>query len=97
MKKDIPILGFIIGLFAPLLGLVIVCYVWAKEKDFMRFLTKIMNDHNVAFTVISLSLLINLVPFLFYTNRRLDRTARGILIATMLYAVYLILIKYVWH
>jgi len=97
MKKDVAILGFIIGLLTPFIGLIIVCYVWAKESNFFHFLERIMHDHDLAFKVMSLSLLLNLVPFLLYTNKRRDLTGRGIFIATVLYVVFLVLIKYVWH
>ena len=97
MKKDVAFLGFIIGLLAPLLGLFIVCYIWAKESDFGKFINRILHDHDLEFKVVSLSLIINLVPFLLFSNKRRDQSAKGVLIATMLYFVYLILIKYVWN
>lgn len=53
-------------------------------------------NRKVASMILTLSLLLNLIPFLYYTSKRLDYTARGILIATILYAVFIILIKYVW-
>jgi hypothetical protein len=50
----------------------------------------------MASKVMTLSLLINLIPFLYCTTKRLDYTMRGIVIATMLYALFIILIKFVW-
>jgi hypothetical protein len=54
------------------------------------------SNHKIAALVLSLSLLANAIPFIFYTNRRLDLTARGILVATILYAVLIVLLRYVW-
>jgi hypothetical protein len=43
-----------------------------------------------------LSLLANLVPFVWFTSKRLDFWARGVFIATMIYVLFIVLIKFVW-
>ena len=96
MKRNVPIFGLLIGLFAPVLGFVIMYFIWGHGNTFSAFCRALMNDHDTASKVLSLALLINLLPFSLYTRKRLDYTARGILVATMLYAVFIILIKYVW-
>jgi hypothetical protein len=97
MKRNVPIFGFVIGLFAPVLGLLIVFLILGGNNDgFGDFFNDVLRNRTLGALYITLSLLINLVPFIYYTNKRLDQTARGILVATMLYAVLVVLIKYVW-
>lgn len=97
MKRNVPIFGFFIGLLLPVLGLFIVFLILGGDySGISDFLRSIFNNGKVAALYLTLGLLINIAPFIYYTNKRLDLTARGILVATMLYAVLIVLIKYVW-
>ena len=96
MKRNVPFLGLIIGLFTPVIGLGIVYLILFRGGGFEDFWRLMVNNHDKAAFVISLAVLANIAPFIYYTNKRYDLTARGILIATMLYAVLMILLKWVW-
>lgn len=96
MKRNVSILGFIIGLLAPLLGVLIMYLVKFGGESFGSFIQILVHNTDAAAMVLSLSILANIIPFIYYTNRRLDLTAKGILISTMLYAVLIVLLKFVW-
>ena len=96
MKRNVPVFGLLIGLVTPLIGFVIMYFIWGHSMAFGEFVRTLVNNHDMASKVLSLALLLNLLPFSLYTRKRLDYTARGILVATVLYAVFIILIKYVW-
>jgi hypothetical protein len=96
MKRNVSLLGLIIGLLLPVVGMFIVYLVMAGGSSFGSFITTLKHNFDTAALVLSLSILINIIPFIYYTNRRLDLTARGLLIATMLYAVFIVLLKFVW-
>jgi len=96
MKRNIPILGFIIGLFLPIVGLVVMYFLWGNHQGFFEFVRMLTHLKGMAGKVFTLSLLANLIPFVFYTSKRLDLTAKGIFIATMIYAVIIVFIKFVW-
>jgi hypothetical protein len=96
MRRNNAIFGCIIGLVLPLLGMVIVYLILFKGFTFDLYLSRIFSDGRIAAKVITLSILTNVVPFIFYTNRKLDLTGRGLLVATMLYAVLIVLLKFVW-
>lgn len=96
MKRNVSLLGLIIGLLMPILGIFIVYLVMSRGSSFESFFNTLKHNFDTAALVLSLSILINIIPFIYYTNRRLDLTARGILIATMLYAVFIVLLKFVW-
>ncbi len=96
MKRNVSFLGLVLGLLLPLVGIFIVYLVMSRGSSFSTFLNTMKTDFDAAALILSLSILINIIPFIYYTNRRLDLTARGILIATMLYAVLIVLLKFVW-
>ena len=96
MKRNVSILGFIIGVLAPILGILIVYLVKFRMESLESFTSLLIRNNDLAAKLFSLSILANIIPFIYYTNRRLDLTARGILIATMLYAVLIVLLKFVW-
>jgi len=96
MKRNIPILGFIIGLLLPFVGLIIMYFLWGNHEGIFEFVRLLTHLKGMAGKVFTLSLLLNLAPFVYYTSKRLDLTAKGIFIATMIYAVIIIFVKYVW-
>jgi hypothetical protein len=96
MRRDVPIVGFLIGLFLPMVGFYIMYLAWGNHEGIGTFISNMTHLRGMASKVMTLSLLINLIPFLYCTTKRLDYTMRGIVIATMLYALFIILIKFVW-
>ena len=96
MKRNVPFFGFVLGALFPLLGFLVMYFIWGHHEAVGEFMHSVMRSHDLAGKVFSLSLLANLVPFLFFTSRRLDYSARGVFVATMIYVVIIVLIKYVW-
>lgn len=96
MNRNAPIFGLILGIIFPVLGTLVIFLLSRRGYTFGGYVESLMANHKVAAKVLSLSLIGNLIPFIYYTNRRLDLTARGILIATMLYAVLIVLLMFVW-
>lgn len=98
MKRNVPILGFFIGVIMPILGLLLIYAIkHSTTLSVGEFFSALSRNHKDAATLLSLSLIAELIPFIYYTNKRLDLTARGILIATMLYALLIVLLKFVWN
>jgi hypothetical protein len=95
MRINQPIVGLLLGLFMPLLGLIGVYFILGQGQGFSIFLEQLQGRPSEAAKVISLSVLANLIPFLYFNKRRLDQTVKGIVIATVLYALTFIYIKYV--
>jgi len=96
LKRNVPVLGFILGAVFPLIGSLVVFLVLGRGQRLGDFFNGLFHNHQTLAKVIALSLLANILPFMLYTNRRLDLTARGIFIATMLYFLAFILVKFVW-
>lgn len=99
LKRDIPIIGFVYGLLLPALGFMVMYLWWGKalhNMAFGEFMATFRNDHKSFAKVLTMSLLINLIPFIYCNSKRYDYSMRGIVIATMLYALLIVLIMFVW-
>jgi uncharacterized membrane protein len=95
MRLNQPIVGLFIGLFMPLLGFIVVYLVKAQAMGMSAFMEHLRFSHDAAGVVITLSVLANLIPFLIFSRRRMDAGLKGIVIATMLYAVFFVYVKFV--
>ena len=96
------IIGFLSGLIAPFIGLIIMYFIWGSHQGFGSFVQSLFRLPGMAGKVFTLSLLINLLPFAVFTSLRGERkkmgdeVSIGIFIATMLYVVAIVIIKYIW-
>ncbi len=82
-----------LGFLAPILGMFIYYLVQFRLFTVREFLQVIVTQKALLTGIISISLIANAVVFTFYINTRKDRTARGIFIATCIYAISALLIK----
>lgn len=96
MRRNVPIVGFIVGMLLPWLGFLLVYLAWFKGRDIGDVMHMLLNDKRVGPKVLTLSLLANLIPFLYTNTKRLDYAMKGVVIATMLYALLIVLIMFVW-
>ena len=96
MLKNNAIVGFILGLIGPIIGLIIMKFIWFRADPMGSYVHMLVHTHDTMFRIFSLSLLINLIPFIFFNSRRHDNSARGVFIATLLYVVFIVLVRYVW-
>lgn len=91
-----PISGFIIGLLLPLLGMYIMYLLWGRHESIGLFVSALTHRSGMAARVVLLGLLINLAPFTYFNFKRLDYALRGVFMATMLYALLIVLMMFVW-
>lgn len=94
-KRDEVPLGFFLGLFFPLTGFCLF-YIWKiypLGEGFAEYLHLFKTNVYLIPKILSLSVLSNALIFFLYTQFRKDRTSRGILIATLIYAVVIIWFK----
>ncbi|MBS1774512.1 MAG: hypothetical protein JST82_16770 [Bacteroidetes bacterium] len=97
MKRNVPLLGFFFGMIMPVIGFFLVYLILFHSYTFNDFTKYLIHTHEKAATVISLSILLNVIPFIYFTSKRLDLSARGVFVATMLYAVLIVLLRFVWN
>jgi uncharacterized membrane protein len=95
LKKDNFIFGFIMGLIAPFIGFAIFKYKKLGPLSYGEALQYLFVEpgFRMLTIAISLSLLANAVLFTFYINSRIDKTAKGIFAATIIYALTALSLK----
>jgi len=94
MASDSKLLGFIIGLLVPIVGIVVFwggAYGLIGLRDMGILLTELQKLS----AVISIGLLANLPAFFLFYWKKKDESARGIIMATFIYALVVVVIKFV--
>ena len=95
LKKDSISLGLILGLMAPLLGLVFFkmykfqMFTFKETFQFMLY----EPGFKTLSVALSVSLLLNALLFTIYINNNKDYTAKGIFITTLIYGLIVLSIK----
>lgn len=85
-------IGLAAGIIAPIIVFLLYYIIFHRHMDFFYFL-KYLKDGDIFIATLSLCVIINLLLFFIclWTNR--DRTARGVVMATFLYAIYVAIMK----
>ena len=94
-KRDDIKLGVILGLVAPLIGILLFkLYKFSvfSFKEVFQFMM-VEPGHKTLSVALSLSLLLNALLFTLYVNSGRDKTAKGIFITTLVYGVSVLLLK----
>lgn len=93
MKKNKLVLGLVLGFILPMLG-ILLFYLWkSRSTPLLDFLSVALQNKSFLTAMISFSLFLNAIVFTYYINKRLDKTAIGIFIATCVYALPVVIIK----
>ena len=95
-KKDNLRLGLVFGLIAPIVSLLIYYFIKFYPTFSMREFFFFLRTNKQQVTAISVPcLLLNIVLFTVYINSHRDKTAKGIFVATILYAIGALLFKFI--
>lgn len=87
MKKNSFLIGVIIGVLCPLLG-ILVFYFWkASANPFGYFLQVMVQTPNLLTAAISFALFANVIAFTIAVNTKNDKLARGIFLVTLILTV----------
>ncbi|MFM2358074.1 MAG: hypothetical protein RLY16_66 [Bacteroidota bacterium] len=94
-KKDNFIFGLVLGLLAPLVGLLIYKYTTLRVFSFNEAFSYMLHEpgFKTLSVGLSLSLMLNAVLFTVYINRNKDYTAKGIFTTTFIYGLIVLSIK----
>ncbi len=95
-KKDNFIFGCVLGILAPVLGLLLLKYYKFGILSFKEVLQFIYTQpgHGIMTAGLSVSLMMNALFFTIYVNGRKDQTGKGLFVTTVLYGIVILLIKY---
>ncbi|MEP7169519.1 MAG: hypothetical protein ABI855_09145 [Bacteroidota bacterium] len=92
LNKDSFILGFIPGLFVPFIGALIFYFLFFNYMDLDGFIKHIIKS-NTWISVLSLGAILNLGLFMLFFRKQSDKSARGVLAATFVYAFVVVYFK----
>ena len=93
LRKDDLRLGLVLGFLAPILALFIYYFIQFRLFTLEEFFFYLFRQKSLMTAMISISLVANAVIFTLYINTHRDKTARGVFIATCVYAIITLLIK----
>ncbi len=93
-KKDNFVFGITLGIIAPMIGFLIYKLIKFKELSLSEMFQWLKMNPSLITVSISVSLLANAILFTIYINGNRDKTAKGIFIMTMIYAVIALIFKY---
>ena len=98
LRRDNFTLGLILGLIAPMLGFMLFKFYKFEIFSFSEFFNFILHEpgFRTLSAGLSVSLLMNAILFTIYINQRLDKTAKGVFITTLVYGLIILLIKTIY-
>jgi hypothetical protein len=92
LKNNFPF-GIVLGLLAPILG-IIGFYLWkASSVNFWFYMRVLLEEQRLLTNAVTFSLLANAIVFTIFINARKDKTAKGIFVVTVIYAIAAIILK----
>ena len=86
-KKDNFVYGLALGFIAPIIGFLIYKYIKFKSLSLMEMFQWMKLNPNLITVYISVSLMANAILFTIFINGHRDKTAKGIFVLTIIYAV----------
>tara|TARA_B110000003_G_scaffold224479_1_gene225044 strand:- start:579 stop:860 length:282 start_codon:yes stop_codon:yes gene_type:complete len=86
--------GTLIGLIAPVAAFIVYVAFFTNNSDPIGMFYKLISMNKLTH-VISLSVLINLLLFFMKIKINNDDQARGILLATFIYAIVIVILKFI--
>ncbi len=93
-KKDNFVFGIALGVIAPVIGFLIYKMTKFKGLTLEEMFQWMKLNPNLISASISVSLMANAVLFTIYINGHRDKTAKGIFIITVVYALIAMVFKY---
>ena len=93
-KKDNFVFGLALGLVAPLIGFLLFKMVRYSSFTISEMIQWLKLNPNLITVFISVSLFANALLFTVYINGHRDKTAKGIFLVTVIYAIIALIFKY---
>jgi hypothetical protein len=93
-KKDNFVFGIALGLLAPVIGFLIYKTIKFKGLTLEEMFQWMKMNPNLISASISISLMANAILFTIYINGHRDKTAKGLFIITVFYAIIALVFKY---
>lgn len=97
LKKDSVVLGLILGFLAPFVGVgCFYLFKFSTSMTFQEFIQILLITKSFFTAIITVSLIADAGIFTLFINTNRDHTARGVFIATLIYAIICLILKYAY-
>ena len=93
-KKDNFVFGLALGLIAPMIGFLVYKLIKFKGLTLEEMFQWMKLNPSLITVSISVSLMANAILFPIYINGNCDKTAKGIFVLTIIYAVVAMIFKF---
>jgi hypothetical protein len=93
-KFDSLALGSVLGIFAPIATFMGYYFIHNRYIPFSRFLDNLKLG-GIFLMVLSLCVITNLLVFFIFIWTKKDKSAKGVILATIIYALYVAVMKIV--
>jgi hypothetical protein len=90
--SDRFVLGFLLGILVPVIFFLIVYQMKYANMEFMTYLRNIW-QMKIFLKILALCVVPNLGFFLLFFRKKQDMAARGVIAATIIYAVFILIAK----
>ncbi len=92
IKKDSFLTGFLPGLVFPLVGFYVYFLMFFNYMTFRQFI-HLLQKSDKLISVMSLGVILNLVVFFIFYQMESDRSLKGVIAATFIYAFVVVYFK----
>lgn len=92
-KIDNLQLGLVLGIIAPALTMLIIYLIQFTDHNFKELIDLLISKR-VFTKIVSLCVIPNLALFFLFLNKNYFKSARGILLATILFALFVFITKF---
>jgi len=92
-KFDAPLIGLLLGIIVPIIGMFIFYKFNFKTLDFREFIDYINRKHMLP-QLLSLSVIANLGLFFIFIWKKFYYSAKGVIAATFLYVIVVVILKF---
>lgn len=93
-KKDNFVFGLALGLIAPMIGFLVYKLIKFKGLTLEEMFQWMKMNPGLITVSISVSLMANAILFTIYINGNCDKTAKGIFVLTIIYAIIALAFKF---
>ncbi len=96
MHKKQLLIGFLVGLIANAAGFISVILLFGgnhKQDNFLDVVNAAISEGFIG-KLVSLGAILNVIVFFIFIKKKQDYHARGVLLATMLIAIFTLLVKF---
>lgn len=93
IKKEV-LIGFVVGLIANMIGLILAIFIFGNGEDIPTTIKQSIAE-GFFNKLVSIGAILNLIAFFLFIKLKRDYRARGVILATVLVAIVTFLVNFI--